>query len=116
MGTIASSRIVYGNAELIEENGMSNETIGVTDFKYANEGATEEISVNVPSTNDNVSVVVEKGASKKGFNVIPLVTGGALAYLAHYKFKDKKYTWAYVLGGFAVGYFGGSFVSNKLIK
>lgn len=116
MGTLASSRMIYGNAEITEENGISSgNSSGVANYKYANEGEQEDISVNVPSSNESVTVMVEKGASKK-IDVVPLITGGALAYLAHSKFKSKKFSWAYVLGGFTIGYFGGSFVSNKLIK
>lgn len=108
MGSIASTRIVYGNAEVVEENRISGDVSGTTEYKYANEGQEEAIA---PLESESVTI-----KRRSSFDVIPMISGGAVAYFAHKKFIGKKYTWAYALGGFALGYVAGTYISKAAYK
>jgi hypothetical protein len=111
MGSIGSTRIVYGNAEVIEEGNIGGGNLsGTTDYKYAAEG--EDIEAPVAET-ESITILTRK---RKSFDVIPMISGGAVAYLAHNKFIGKKHTWAYALGGFALGYVAGTFISKAAYK
>ena len=117
MGSIASTRIVYGNAEVVEENRISGDVSGTTEYKYANEGQEEAIA---PLESESVAPLESESVTiikrRSSFDVIPMISGGAVAYFAHKKFIGKKYTWAYALGGFALGYVAGTYISKAAYK
>jgi len=122
MGTIGTTRLVYGNdVEVLENGSLENDSVlvGSTNYNYNNmtgddmDVETESVS-ETTTTTTTTSVSMPKKQAK--FDVVPLITGGGLAYLAHTRFMNNKYSWAYVLGGFTLGYVGGSYLSKAITK
>lgn len=135
MGTIGTTQLVYGSdAELIENGniiGDGENIVGETDYNYdgsdssyglnyddiefANAVDTDTESVS-ETTTTTTTISATPAKTKKPFDVVPMIVGGAGAYAAHSMFATKKYSWAYVLVGFTAGYFVGGALSKAINK
>jgi len=127
MGTLASTRLVYGDSADVIENGSLTDgsvMVGTTDYNYNNvtgeddtdiDTETESVSESTTTTT-TTSTSVSMPKKKAKFDIVPLIAGGGIAYLAHTRFMNNKYSWAYVLGGFTLGYVGGSYLSKAITK
>lgn len=123
MGTLATTRFVYdGGADLIENGSLENDSVMAGSVNYNYNNATgdnfevEETEPETTTTTTTRTVSMPKMDTKKKFDIVPLITGGGIAYLAHAKFASKPYSWAYVLGGFTIGYVGGAYLSKAINK
>jgi hypothetical protein len=106
MGTIGTTRLVYGeDAELMEDGLTPEETMdnfeGELEYDYENAVDGDSMIATPMSYN---------------YDVVPLIVGGGFAYVAHSMYSSKKYSWAYILGGFTLGYVVGNYVSKGIYK
>ena len=51
---------------------------------------------------------------KLNFDVVPVIVAVTAGYFSYLKYKEKKYNWAYGLGGAALGLIGGAALSKGL--